>query len=276
MTSSASWNTIREDHLIDSLIKEIEENGRPNEGAGFKTVAWNRIRASFTSLNNGIEFSNQQLQSKLAVLKANFIAFDTLCNQSGWGWDSERNIPTAPDSVWEEYIKVHPKAAQFRHQTLHRYDDLAKLFKGKVATGKFAVSSTAKSKTNEVTNQQTAIIPSVNTNNIANTRTPIVVHPTNGRGRSGSNGTKKQTPQTTFQQEIVTTLKRVADSVQTADSSLLFKEAMIKFRSLPSAETLDATSRVRVIKELKKSADEFLELNGDDEIEVWLSEIISS
>ena len=83
-------------------------------------------------------YTNQQLQSKIAQLKAEYITWDTLNKNSGFGFNVERNIPTAPDDVWIEYLKFHPKASQFRYATLHRSDDMEYIFEGKVATGVMA------------------------------------------------------------------------------------------------------------------------------------------
>ena len=35
------------------------------------------------------------------------------CN-SGFGWDEVNRVPTAPESVWETYMKAHPEAEKFR------------------------------------------------------------------------------------------------------------------------------------------------------------------
>ena len=59
-------------------------------------------------------------------------------NNSGWGWDHERNIPTAQDDVWAAYIKAHPEAKEFRYQSLPLFDKLDELFSGTVVTGEHA------------------------------------------------------------------------------------------------------------------------------------------
>jgi hypothetical protein len=39
-------------------------------------------------------------------------------NNSTFGYDSVRNTLTAPDYVWEEYVKVYPDVTQFRTNTI--------------------------------------------------------------------------------------------------------------------------------------------------------------
>ena len=39
-------------------------------------------------------------------MRKSYLAVKKLVNQSGWGWDSDRNIATAPPDVWDTYITV--------------------------------------------------------------------------------------------------------------------------------------------------------------------------
>ena len=62
-------------------------------------------------------------------------------NNSEFGWDTLKKIPTAPDDVWTAYLDAHSKASVYRLQTLENFDDLDDIFSGKIATGKYASSS---------------------------------------------------------------------------------------------------------------------------------------
>lgn len=64
-----------------------------------------------------------------------------LCDNSGFGFNSERKLPTAPPEVWEAYLVKHPKAEPFRHATLLHIHDLQTLFEGNLATGRQARAS---------------------------------------------------------------------------------------------------------------------------------------
>ena len=39
-------------------------------------------------------------------LKQEFEMIKLMRNQSGWGWDSEKNAPIVSDDVWNAFIKV--------------------------------------------------------------------------------------------------------------------------------------------------------------------------
>jgi Myb/SANT-like DNA-binding domain len=71
----------------------------------------------------------------LPQLKGLFKVFESLKNASGFGWDPLTKTVTAPDEVWQKYIRAHPKAAQFRDVPFPLYDDLYTLCASVIATG---------------------------------------------------------------------------------------------------------------------------------------------
>jgi hypothetical protein len=71
--------------------------------------------------------TKNQLQSRMQVLKAKFNIFNSIVLNSGFGWDDDLKVPTAPDRTWKEYLSSHPKAKEFRHRTLPNYELLKHL-----------------------------------------------------------------------------------------------------------------------------------------------------
>ena len=67
--------------------------------------------------------------------------WQNLRDNSGFGWDSVLEVPTAPDDVWDRYLAAHPKARAFRFSTLPDLHLAEMLFSGQTATGSFAVSN---------------------------------------------------------------------------------------------------------------------------------------
>ena len=64
-----------------------------------------------------------------------------LKNNSGFGWNSDLKLPTAPCEVWDDYCSAHWSARLYKTMTLPNYEELDILFGNRVATGKFARSS---------------------------------------------------------------------------------------------------------------------------------------
>ena len=54
---------------------------------------------------------------------------------SGFGWDDEKKLVTAPDEVWELYVKAHKNAARFRKTPFPQYQKMHELCSEVVATG---------------------------------------------------------------------------------------------------------------------------------------------
>ncbi|XP_058108928.1 uncharacterized protein At2g29880-like [Magnolia sinica] len=61
---------------------------------------------------------------------------------SGFEWNNERMVVTAPDEVWEEYLKSHPHATHLRDKRIDRMDDLAVIVKSDQAMGRYVQGST--------------------------------------------------------------------------------------------------------------------------------------
>ena len=142
-----TWDSIRDRFLYRYLAK-IKQNGRQRDN-GFKTQVWKDLQLAFNETFN-VSIVTIQIQecrryyyssSKKTdfQLKAMYTCFIELKNQSGFGWDQEQQVPTAPDAVWEPYILKHPKAAVYRTKTLENYEELGYIY-GSMFTGDYAES----------------------------------------------------------------------------------------------------------------------------------------
>jgi len=73
-------------------------------------------------------------------LKKDYEIYSAIKNNSGFGWDDQRGIPTAPESVWSAYLTAHPEAKRFRGRALIHYSILHELCANLSATGEFALT----------------------------------------------------------------------------------------------------------------------------------------
>jgi hypothetical protein len=69
-----------------------------------------------------------------------YVIITKIRENSGLGWDSELQLPTCSDDVWETYIAAHPEAKNWRKTRFPLYDKISELVIGGLATGNFAVS----------------------------------------------------------------------------------------------------------------------------------------
>lgn len=134
----ASWTAGQVGALVRALTVEMSKGVCTD--SNFKSSQWKSIHSEFVKETHQV-YTVQQLQSKFNDLKRKYQIFHSLVENSGFGWNEEKRIPTAPQEVWDEYLKAHPKAAPFKNSTLENYEELDDIFNGRVATGKFATSS---------------------------------------------------------------------------------------------------------------------------------------
>ncbi|XVF56330.1 hypothetical protein PTKIN_Ptkin06aG0110400 [Pterospermum kingtungense] len=81
------------------------------------------------------------IESRIRTLKKDWaIVYDMAKgdNTSGFGWDSQRNMVTAEESVWESYLRSHKDASPFRTRSFHFFNELCQIYGKDCATGKDA------------------------------------------------------------------------------------------------------------------------------------------
>ncbi|ETN19738.1 hypothetical protein PPTG_04960 [Phytophthora nicotianae INRA-310] len=89
-------------------------------------------------LQDRTKLSRQQIKSRLTALKGIYTSIKAMLDASGFGWDDERHVVLVHDSVWDDYVKSHPKVVDYRRKAMPLFDDLRDLFKGTYATGDYA------------------------------------------------------------------------------------------------------------------------------------------
>jgi Myb/SANT-like DNA-binding domain len=141
-----TWDSIRDRFLCRYLAK-IKQNGRQGDN-GFKIQIWKDLQWAFNEKFN-VSIVTSQIQTRMQAvllfsskktdfqLKAMYTCFIEVKNQSGFGWDQEQQVPTAPDAVWDAYILKHPKAAVYHTKTFENYEELEYIY-GSTFTGDYA------------------------------------------------------------------------------------------------------------------------------------------
>ncbi|PWA51283.1 hypothetical protein CTI12_AA465020 [Artemisia annua] len=134
------WTSEEDAKLIDALM-ELHVSGKYS-GAdnGFKPGYEKAVQALLdVSLPNSGLKADPHIKSRLKTLKKNFsIVHDMLSGTgatSGFGWDPEKCVLSAPDDVWTAYLKDKKYAAPFRNKALPYYEKLCTIFGKDRATG---------------------------------------------------------------------------------------------------------------------------------------------
>ena len=102
---SVKWTAEMTTVLVREVVKAVR-SGKRSDG-GFKTDVWNEI--SLVVLRRcapGEPLTGDKCQGKLENLRKKWNIWVRLKTLSGFGWDEERGIVTAPEEVWAVEIAV--------------------------------------------------------------------------------------------------------------------------------------------------------------------------
>ena len=105
-TGYDQWTKAESDALLELMVDAANRGWRDNSGVLTKQIVIDRILPALnTRLECNKTFSNYQ--SRLKWFKNRYLFYSTLMSfNSGFGYDSTSKRFTAPDEVWDEYIKV--------------------------------------------------------------------------------------------------------------------------------------------------------------------------
>ncbi|XVF63723.1 hypothetical protein PTKIN_Ptkin09bG0108900 [Pterospermum kingtungense] len=145
--SQTSKRTIRkwsfeEDVVLVQCMVDLHNIGTHNADTGFKTGYLLELeRMVAKKLPNANIKAKPHIESRIKTLKKDWsIIFDMVQGNctSGFGWDSQKNMVTAEDAVWESYLSSHKDASQFRTRSFCFYNELSQIYAKDRATGQDA------------------------------------------------------------------------------------------------------------------------------------------
>ena len=135
------WHLENKRLFVNAML-EVQRKSGSSGDSGFKTAQWTEILNIFGQAS-GTKYDRQQLQSQQADMKKKYSKLKAVVDNSGFDWDSESNMPTAPIATWDAYLAAHPQAKMFRTEPLHLYEELNELFGGKKKSEHSALSASS-------------------------------------------------------------------------------------------------------------------------------------
>jgi hypothetical protein len=136
----AKWTIELKKTMLEVLLDQptIADNG-------YKTQEWSAMHQEFNrriaETHPGQTFDLAQMQSINSTMKSEIKTFINLRDLSGFGWDSEKLIPTAPEKTWEDYLLNNPKCAKYKTESIPNFQLLVDVHGGKIATGNHSSAS---------------------------------------------------------------------------------------------------------------------------------------
>ncbi|KAH1206039.1 hypothetical protein GmHk_16G046593 [Glycine max] len=119
-----TWN-LEMEHVLVDVLRDQRNLGNKGDG-NWKALAYN-IAAQILSKRFGVHL--------MAIITWYGIVSDIL-SQSGFDWDSTKYMITIENEIaWNEYVKSHEEAKQFRFKVIPNWNDIVDLCAKDRATG---------------------------------------------------------------------------------------------------------------------------------------------
>ncbi|XP_048592642.1 uncharacterized protein At2g29880-like [Brassica napus] len=128
--------TSQESHLLKRLLVDgIRRGWRDSNGSLTKRTIETKV---LPILNKQLRCNKtyKHYLNRMKSLKKEYHSYtDLLRFSSGFGWDPVTKQFTAPDEVWEEYLKAHPNNDNMKTKTFEAFEDLEVIFESATARG---------------------------------------------------------------------------------------------------------------------------------------------
>ncbi|GER25848.1 CTP synthase [Striga asiatica] len=131
-------STDEEKALINGLRDLVTRGWKCDNGFrnGYTTILEQHMRQQFPGTTIKAE---PHISSKITVWKKNYGIVSDMLGSTGFGWNETGKMVTVrDDTVWDSYIKAHPKAKSMRYKSWPLYADWVEIFGKDRATGEGA------------------------------------------------------------------------------------------------------------------------------------------
>ena len=98
------WTPEMDRYFIDLMLEQVNKGNRFDEHL-FSKRAW-RFMISLFNAKFKFEYEKDVLKNRHKTLRNLFKAVKNLLDQRGFSWDEVRQMVTAENHVWDEYVKV--------------------------------------------------------------------------------------------------------------------------------------------------------------------------
>lgn len=133
------WTQKETSALLEIMVDAANRGWRDNSGVLTKQIVEDRILPALNS-RLGCNKNYNNYQSRLRWFKNIWLSYSTLLKFNfGFGYDSTSKRFTAPNEVWDEYLKAHPKDGNLRNGVFDDYEDLEIAIGNGVAVGKHSI-----------------------------------------------------------------------------------------------------------------------------------------
>ncbi|PIN24166.1 hypothetical protein CDL12_03116 [Handroanthus impetiginosus] len=120
------WTPEMDRYFIDLMLEQVAKENRKDDNL-FSKRAWRHMTLMFNAKFNS-KYEKEVLKNRYKMLRNLYRALKNLLEQKGFRWDESRQMVTADDRVWDDYIQAHPIARPYRVKTVPYYSDLCEIY----------------------------------------------------------------------------------------------------------------------------------------------------
>ncbi|XP_058090078.1 uncharacterized protein At2g29880-like [Magnolia sinica] len=124
--------------LLNTLLEQIALGRKADNG--FKREAY-QAAVEQVSKETHVCVNWSNVVNRMKYHKKCYNDVKDMLAASGFGWDNERKVVTAPDEVWEAYPRCHSRTERLRGKRIERMDDLVVIVSDDQAIGRYAQGS---------------------------------------------------------------------------------------------------------------------------------------
>ncbi|XP_044502905.1 uncharacterized protein LOC123223672 isoform X2 [Mangifera indica] len=119
--SRTYWQPPMDRYFIDCMLEQVQKGNRID--GVFRKEAWIEMIASFNA-KFGFSYDVEILKNRYKTLRRQYNVIKNLLDLNGFVWDDARQMVTADDYVWQDYVKTHTDARQFMTRPVPYFKDL--------------------------------------------------------------------------------------------------------------------------------------------------------
>lgn len=101
--SRTYWQPSMDHYLINLMLAHVHKGNRVD--GVFSKQAWMEMISSFNE-NFGFDYGVEILKNRYKTLRRQYNVIKNLLLLDGFVWDETRQMVTADDCLWQDYIKV--------------------------------------------------------------------------------------------------------------------------------------------------------------------------
>lgn len=98
------WTPEMDRYFIDLMLEQVNKGNKFDDHL-FSKRAWKNMISLFNAKFR-FEYEKDVLKNRHKTLRNLYKAVKNLLDQRGFSWDEVRQMVTADNNVWDEYVKV--------------------------------------------------------------------------------------------------------------------------------------------------------------------------